>query len=90
MFPYVATDPNAYPLLDKIVNGTTTYVYNFSQLFFPKFVLIIPSDYHIIKDIIPNFSSKYALLNTFNISVVNLLPLPNNPQNVSVLVYSVQ
>ena len=90
VFPYVATDPNAYPLLDKIVNGTCTYVYNFSRLFFPKFVLIIPSDYHIIKDIIPNFSSKYALLNTFNISVVNLLPLPNNPQNVSVLVYSIR
>ena len=90
VFPYVATDSNAYPILDQIVNGTCTYVYNFSQMFFPKFILIIPSDYHIIKDIIPNFSSQYALLNTFNISVINLLPLPGSPQNISVMVYSIR
>lgn len=89
VFPYVATDPNAYPILDQIVNGTCTYIYNFNQTFFPKFVLIIPSDYHIVKDIIPNFTIKYSLMDTFNISVVNLLPLPDNPQNVSVLVYTI-
>ena len=90
VFPYVATDSNAYPLLDQIVNGTCTYVYNFNQSFFPRFILIIPSDYHIIKDIIPNFTSRYALLNTFNISVVNILPLPDCPQDISIMVYSIR
>ena len=90
VFPFVATDSNAYPLLDQVVNGTCTYVYNFNQSFFPRFILIIPSDYHIIKDIIPNFTSQYALLNTFNVSVVNILPLPDCPQDISIMVYSIR
>ncbi len=62
VFPHVAGDENAYPILHSTINGTSVAIDGLPADFSPRYVLIFPSDYTSAGQIVAGFPSDYGVL----------------------------
>lgn len=62
IFPHLATDENAYPILHQPLNGRLEVVDKLPSNFTPEYVLIFPTDFSSVQQLVKEFPSDYGVL----------------------------
>ncbi|EQD75698.1 conserved hypothetical protein, membrane, partial [mine drainage metagenome] len=73
IFPHLATDPNSYPILHAVVNGSYVVSDKLPSNYTPEYIFIFPSDFSSAEQIVTVFPHSYGLLadGTLNFSQIS-------------------